>query len=66
MLYYRILAAAGSANTMLVTLLVPPVSILLGALVLKETLSPNVYVGLVMLAAGLAILDGRLFRHQKT
>lgn len=50
---------------MLVTLLVPPVSILLGALVLKETLSPNVYVGLVMLAAGLAILDGRLFRHQK-
>lgn len=66
LLYYRILAAAGSANTMLVTLLVPPVSILLGALVLKETLSPNVYVGLVMLAAGLAILDGRLFRHQKT
>lgn len=63
LLYYRILAAAGSANTMIVTLLIPPVSILLGALVLGEVLSPNVYAGLVMLVAGLAIIDGRLLRH---
>ena len=63
LLYYRILAAAGSANTMLVTLLIPPVSIILGALVLDESLSPNVYVGLGLLALGLAILDGRLLRR---
>ncbi len=61
LLYYRILAAAGSGNTMIVTLLIPPVSIVLGALVLDESLSPNVYVGLALLALGLAILDGRLF-----
>ena len=61
LLYYRILAAAGSANTMVVTLLIPPVSIVLGAFVLSESLSPNVYAGLALLALGLAILDGRLF-----
>lgn len=60
LLYYRILAAAGSANTMIVTLLIPPVSILLGALVRQETLSPNVYAGLGLLALGLIILDGRV------
>lgn len=60
LLYYRILAAAGSANVMIVTLLMPPISILLGALVLSESLSPNVYIGLAILALGLVILDGRL------
>lgn len=63
LLYYRILAAAGAANAMIVTLLIPPVSIVLGALVLNETLSPNVYVGLALLALGLVILDGRLFKR---
>jgi drug/metabolite transporter (DMT)-like permease len=63
LLYYRILAAAGSANTMIVTLLIPPVSIILGALVLNESLSSNVYAGLALLALGLAILDGRLFKR---
>ena len=60
LLYYRILQQAGSANTMIVTLLIPPVSIVLGAVVLDETLSSNVYAGLALLALGLAILDGRL------
>lgn len=60
LLYYRILAAAGSANLMVVTLLMPPISIMLGALVLDERLSTNVYVGLAFLALGLTILDGRL------
>lgn len=63
LLYYRILAAAGSANTMIVTLLIPPVSIVLGAFVLNESLSPNVYAGLALLALGLTILDGRLFKR---
>lgn len=65
LLYYRILAAAGSANTMIVTLLIPPVSIVLGAIVLNETLSPNVYAGLALLALGLIILDGRLLARFK-
>jgi drug/metabolite transporter (DMT)-like permease len=48
---------------MIVTLLIPPVSIVLGALVLNESLSSNVYAGLALLALGLAILDGRLFKR---
>ena len=48
---------------MIVTLLIPPVSIILGALVLDESLSPNVYIGLALLALGLAVLDGRLFKR---
>ena len=63
LLYYRILASAGAANTMIVTLLIPPVSIVLGAVVLGEVLSPNVYAGLAMLALGLIVLDGRLLRR---
>jgi len=65
LLYYRILQQAGSGNTMIVTLLIPPVSILLGALVLDEVLSPNVYIGLGLLVLGLIILDGRLIARYR-
>ncbi|WP_298836007.1 DMT family transporter [uncultured Roseobacter sp.] len=60
LLYYRVLALAGSGNLMLVTLLIPPVAIVLGALMLGETLSPNAYAGFALLACGLIILDGRV------
>ncbi|WP_227286082.1 DMT family transporter [Boseongicola sp. H5] len=59
LLYYRILAMAGSGNAMLVTLLIPPVAILLGAAVLGERLDPSAFAGFALLAAGLLILDGR-------
>jgi drug/metabolite transporter (DMT)-like permease len=62
LLYYRVLAMAGSGNLMLVTLLVAPVAITLGSLVLGETLNANAYVGFAILALGLIILDGRLWK----
>ncbi len=62
LLYYLILAKAGAGNLLLVTLLVAPVAIVLGALVRGESLSANAYVGFAFLALGLLILDGRL-RH---
>ena len=68
LLYYRILAIAGSGNLMLVTLLVPPVAIVLGAVVLGEALHPRAYLGFLFLALGLAVLDGRAvdaFRRAK-
>ncbi|MEP0502998.1 MAG: DMT family transporter [Paracoccaceae bacterium] len=64
LLYYRVLAMAGSGNLMLVTLLVPPVAITLGAWVLDEALGSNAYLGFALLALGLVILDGRLFRRR--
>jgi len=62
MLYYRVLAMAGSGNLMLCTLMVAPVAIVLGAIVLGEALPLRAYVGFVILALGLLILDGRLFK----
>lgn len=56
LLYYRVLASAGSGNVMLVTLLIPPVAITLGALVRDESLSPSAYAGFVLLAAGLIVI----------
>ena len=62
LLYYRVLAMAGSGNLMLVTLLVAPIAITLGAVVLSEKLSANAFVGFVILAVGLIILDGRVWK----
>ncbi|MEL6617470.1 MAG: DMT family transporter [Pseudomonadota bacterium] len=61
LLYYRVLAMAGSGNLMLVTLLIAPVAILLGALVRGEALAPNAFAGFALLALGLLILDGRVW-----
>lgn len=65
LLYYRVLALAGSGNTMLVTLTVAPVAIILGAVTLGEALPPNAYIGFGILALGLVILDGRLLARSK-
>lgn len=60
LLYYRVLALAGAGNLTLVTLMIPPIAIILGAVVLGETLSPNAYKGFALLVLGLAIIDGRV------
>ena len=65
LLYYRVLAKAGAGNLMVVTLLVAPVSIVLGAVFRNEALSLNAYVGFALLALGLLILDGRLGHWQR-
>lgn len=62
MLYYRVLAMAGSGNLMLCTLMVAPVAIVLGAVTLGEALPLRAYTGFVILALGLLILDGRLVK----
>ena len=66
LLYYRVLALAGSGNLMLVTLLIPPVAITLGALVRAEALAPDAFAGFALLALGLAILDGRMWAWLRT
>lgn len=59
-LYFRILAGAGATNVVLVTLLAPVSSILLGAIFLHEHLEPRHFVGLALIGVGLACIDGRL------
>lgn len=66
LLYYRILAKAGAANLMLVTLLIPPVAIALGAAFLGERLDGDAWAGFALIALGLAVIDGRLFGARRT
>jgi drug/metabolite transporter (DMT)-like permease len=59
-LYFRLIETSGATNALLVTLLVPPVAILLGFLFLGEKLAPQDFFGLGLIALGLAAIDGRL------
>ncbi len=59
LLYYRVLAMAGAGNLSLVTLLVAPVAIVLGAVVFGEALPLRAFAGFALLALGLLVLDGR-------
>lgn len=64
-IYFRILSTAGATNLMLVTFLIPVSAIILGILLLGETLHPKQVAGMVMIGAGLALIDGRPFRAVK-
>lgn len=59
-LYFRILAAAGATNLLLVTFLIPVTAILLGTAFLGERLAPRQFAGMALIGLGLAVLDGRL------
>ena len=57
-LYFQILASAGATNLSLVTMLVPLTAILLGILVLGENLHGHHLLGLMLIIAGLMVIDG--------
>jgi len=59
-LFFRLLARAGATNVGLVTFLIPVSAILLGALVLGETLEPRHLAGMALIGMGLVLIDGRL------
>lgn len=60
LLYFRVLATAGATNLMLVNFLVPITAIFLGIMVLGETLSTQHITGMLLIAGGLALIDGRI------
>lgn len=60
-LYFRILAAAGATNLLLVTFLLPVSALLLGTLVLGEAIEARSLAGMALIGAGLAAIDGRLW-----
>jgi drug/metabolite transporter (DMT)-like permease len=63
LLYFRILALAGATNLMLVTFLIPVTAILLGTLLLHESLHVSEVLGMLLIALALVAIDGRLFRR---
>ncbi|WP_447726956.1 DMT family transporter [Sphingomonas koreensis] len=58
-LYFRLVERAGASNSLLVTFTIPFVAILLGVLVLGETLLAKHVAGMALIALGLAAIDGR-------
>lgn len=65
-LFFHIMSRAGATNTSLVTLLVPPSAILLGFLFLGETLESTDIAGMLLITAGLVVLDGRILPGRRT
>lgn len=65
-IFFRIMRRAGGTNVMLVTFLIPVSAILLGSALLGEALQPRHFLGMAAIAAGLALIDGRLFRTART
>ena len=64
-LYFHILASSGATNVLLVTFLVPVSAIMLGILFLNESLGTKHIIGIALIGAGLAAIDGRLLRLLK-
>lgn len=62
-LFFRILETAGATNLMLVTILIPPSAIVLSATILGEIIMPRQLVGMVLIAIGLVIIDGRVWKR---
>ena len=64
LIFFRILAQAGATAVSLVTFLIPISAAGLGWLVLGEQLEVRQFLGLGLILAGLAVIDGRLFRRR--
>lgn len=62
-LYFRLIDRSGASNAQLVAFLMPILAVILGILFLGETLSVGQIAGAALIAIGLVILDGRLFRR---
>jgi drug/metabolite transporter (DMT)-like permease len=61
--FFRILAVAGPANLMLVTFLIPVSALAMDAAFLGEPITAQALGGMALIAAGLAVIDGRLLRR---
>jgi drug/metabolite transporter (DMT)-like permease len=60
--FFQVLRRSGPTNVMLVTLLIPVTAILLGYLVLGETISPHEIIGALVIGSALLLIDGRVLK----
>jgi drug/metabolite transporter (DMT)-like permease len=60
--FFQILRRSGSTNVMLVTLLIPVTAILLGYLVLGESIFLREIIGALVIASALLLIDGRVLK----
>jgi drug/metabolite transporter (DMT)-like permease len=66
LLYFRLLASAGVTNSLLVTFLIPVVTIFLAGLMLDERMEPRHWAGIALIAMGLVAIDGRLIPGRRS
>ena len=65
LLYFRVLATAGATNLTLVNFLVPITAIFLGIVILNEILLVQHVAGMLLIAGGVALIDGRISERIK-
>lgn len=58
-IYFRLIARAGATNALLVTFLVPVSAIVMGIVLLDESLSARQLAGMAVIFIGVAAIDGR-------
>lgn len=63
LIFFRVLASIGATNTSLVTFLIPVSSLVLGAAFLDEPFVAVQLIGMALIVAGMAVIDGRLARR---
>jgi drug/metabolite transporter (DMT)-like permease len=63
-LYYRMIANVGATYMSLVTLLIPPIALLLGAVFLSESVTLQALAGMAIIILGLAATNERLLRRR--
>jgi len=64
-LYFKTLERTSPTNLLLVTFLIPLSAVVLGVVVLKETLHWNAFLGMALIFAGLGVVDGRFLRKSQ-
>jgi drug/metabolite transporter (DMT)-like permease len=62
LLYFQILGRAGAVNASMVAYVIPVIAVLLGVTFLNEQLNPQDVVGMLLILAAMALIDGRLVR----
>ena len=65
LLYFAILAQAGAANLMLVTIIIPPFALILDAFALGEWVTFQQLAGLIIISFGLLVISGKLKQGTK-
>ena len=60
--FFQILRRSGATNVMLVTLLIPVTAILLGVMLLGETISLREIAGALVIGSALLLIDGRVLK----
>ena len=64
-IYFKILESAGASNLLVCTVIIPPSAILLNLLFLNQAVSQSEMIGLLIIVAGLIVLDGRYIKSSE-